>query len=771
MQAVILCGGRGERLMPLTACRPAALLRITGDTILNYALHQLKNAGFQKVVLALGYLEGMIISEIDSCDFDGMKVKFLSSEESGTAGSLAQAFDGDDMMVIEANCIFNFNLKKIQAFHTINKALCTVVTKRFPNLSDHTCFSTDDEGRIVSVSQNPANDNISAANAFSGVYVLSKEAFSQFPFSNGSDFVSDILPLMTSNQKLLSYEEKGYWCKITDASGFIQAQHDMLNGKTGLEIKAASSENGIFTHTISNFNGISIIPPVYIGENVTIEKGSVIEPCSVIDDNAVIGSRVRISGSYIGPNAVVSARSELTETVVCHNALIKKSVHCGEHSVIGEKAIIRDGARIEDNIKIWAGKEVAPNSVISRHIIVGSGKSINFDDCGEFNFGTALNAPADFAKMGMATGTAFDKGNIILVGHSDNNASQSLTECFISGLISTGVKVFYMGKCTNQQIMYCTTRFSCNAGCFISADYEEKIKITDKGGLPLKRSVERKIETSYNNSSFRLLDCHQYGKRYDLSGGKALYEIYLDGMLPSKFTGINAEIRSSSRETAYLADELFHEKNDIDGEKIIFHVSADGSSCSAYTDKTGYIFHERLILLAMKSCYKRDISVSVPFSFPMGADALAESEGKHLLRYYNSPDDNSDKTARETAQRADNLFIRDALALICTICSYLSDNDLTLRDAMKDIPRFSSIQRFVSIKGNAAEIIDTFTTEKAGGNEGIVLQKENTRAIIRPIKNGGGLMIFAESFKSEEASAICDEIQDKLRKYENNVNS
>lgn len=95
MQAVVLCGGRGERLMPLTACRPAGLLRITGNTVLNYTLNQLKKAGFNKVTFALGYLEGMIMSEYESGEYEGIQLNFISTEELGTSGALAQAFTDD----------------------------------------------------------------------------------------------------------------------------------------------------------------------------------------------------------------------------------------------------------------------------------------------------------------------------------------------------------------------------------------------------------------------------------------------------------------------------------------------------------------------------------------------------------------------------------------------------------------------------------------------------------------------------------------------------
>lgn len=766
MQAVILCGGRGERLIPLTACRPAALLKITGETVLNYALNSLKKAGFEKVTFALGYLEGMIMSEYESGEYNGIKINFISTEDIGTAGALAMAYDNDDMLVIEANSLFNFDLKKVYAFHTINKSFCTIVTKKMSDLSEHVAFSCDKENKILSISQNPAKDNLKAINGFTGVYILSKQAFSEYRFNSGDDFIQNILPAIIGNNKLYAYLETGYFTKITNAEGLIKAQHDMLKGNTGLSIKAADAQDSIYTDTLRSFNGVAIIPPVYIGKNVTIDKGSVIEPYSVIDDNAVIGSRVRVSGSYIGENAVVSSRSELTHSVVCNNALINKSVYCGEYSVIGEKAVIGDGSRIDDNIKIWAGKEVMPNSKISRNIVFGSGKPMRFDDDGEYNFGSTMNTPVEFSKMGMAIGTAFDKGDVIVLGYSDKNTAKFLAESLTSGLASTGINVFNIGKCTDQQTAYGATLFSAKAGCYISANYGEKIRIRDKGGLPLKRSVERRIEDAFNSNSFRTLDCYRYGKIYEFNGTKALYEIYLDKMLPERFSGILAEVRCSSKETACLADNLFHERNDIDGEKIIFHVSADGGSCSAYTEKTGYVFHERLLLLAMKGLYEKGLPVSVPYSFPMAAEQVAGSENGALFRYYNSSDDDSDDKARLIAQRTDNLFMRDGLMLACAVCRYLSENKITFEDAIKKIPNFSLIQRFVSYKGNTVDLMNNFAAEKAGSSEGIVYAKDQTRVIIRPLKSGNSLMIFAESFKSEQASSVCDEIQEKLKRYE-----
>ena len=122
MQAIILCGGRGERLMPMTACTPAALLRILGKTTAAYTLDQFKKAGFKEVTLALGYLGEQIIEEFESCDYKGMKLYFTSAEELGTAPAVAYAAKaGEDIIVAEANCVFDFDLNGIADYHRAKK--------------------------------------------------------------------------------------------------------------------------------------------------------------------------------------------------------------------------------------------------------------------------------------------------------------------------------------------------------------------------------------------------------------------------------------------------------------------------------------------------------------------------------------------------------------------------------------------------------------------------------------------------------------------------
>lgn len=767
MQAVILCGGRGERLMPLTACRPASLLRITGKPIIDYALEQLQKASFDEVTLALGYLGTMISSEFESGKYGNMKIHFSTYDLNGTASAIKNAFGGDDVLVAEANSIFDFDLKQLINFHYSHNSDCTVITKKCKDYTQHTCCSVDKDGQITSIIKKPSHDNLNYIHAMTGVYIISKSVFSSYSLTGGLDFTENLIPqLIDDNKKVLSFTEQGYWQKVTEPIGFIACQQEMLSGKTGVGIIAKYSKNDIYSETESNFNGISIIPPVYIGKNVTVEKGATIKSYSVIDDNAVISRQTVIDGGYIGQNAVIGECCDIDRAVICNNAVIKKSVQCGHNCVIGEKSVVGESVFVKDNAKVWAEKNIPANAKVTENIKTSVKNDITIDDDCQCTLHDGTSSPADFAKLGMAVGTSLNKNDIIIVGYSDDYTAKILADSLISGILSTGLRVFRLGKCSCQEIMFMLTKLSGTIGCFVCADYAEKIKLMNKGGLPLKYNVEKAIEKAYNNDAFRTVSIGEYGRSYDISEAKVLYEMYLDRLLPQKFKYINAEIRCTSKETAQTADSIINPKNDIDGEHIVFHISADGGLCSLYSDKTGYVFYERLIMLALKICFEKDIPVSVPFSFPIKANELTEKYNGKLYRYYNCSDDDSDFEARNIAMNADNMFVRDGLMLICLICGYVSEKQKKFSDLITEIPAVATIQRFVSINENPLTLLDMFAVSHAGLNEGVTYQDGESRALIRPQKNSGGLMIFAESFKSEQASAICDNIQDMLKKYE-----
>lgn len=756
MQAIILCGGRGERLMPMTAQTPAALLRIAGRPVIEYLFEQLEKAGFREVTLALGYLSGMIISEYENIDHHGMKITLSSSQHYGTVQALSYAAKEDeDILVLEANRIFDLDLSELKAFHESKHSCATFAVKRQSPNKDSICFSLSDDGRITSVLPSPEAEELEAMNSFGGAYILSKGILKKYDSAVCEDVIKDMLSLLIAeNQPVYSYLTEGVCLPVVTPQGFINCQHEMLSKAGGKEL-----------HTRGNFAGVSIAEPVYIGKNVTIESGAVIGPYTVIDDNAVIESRCRIDGSYIGRCAHIGSRCEITNSVVSRGATLKASAVCGEYSVCGEGAVIGEGVRLQDGVKIWPGKQVADFSMADTDVKTGAHKPFIINE----ESSVAISDPSFAARFGMAVASSLEKGSDVLVGSDGSMAAQMISSAFISGLSACGVRSIDVSKSTSRSLMFLISRLGGDVGCYFTSGCAVKAVIMSKGGLQLERQLKHDIENCFERASFRTMNAREYEQACEMSGAAMLYEDFLNSALPDRFDGLNIDVRTGSDITARLAERLFHSRNDIDGERVIFHLSPDGSECSAYSDKTGYVFHERLVLLAMRLAFMKNIPVAVPYVFPTCADEMAEKENGRLYRCYMNSDGVSDLEARKTAARPDNFFVRDAMCLICAIAAGLHQSGEAFSQAVSTLPEFNTVQRYISFSNDVREAVSALdNAETLSCGEGTAVTKGKSRAIIHSLREGG-MMIFIESTKAESAGAFCDEIQAKLKKAEHSI--
>ena len=155
----------------------------------------------------------------------------------------------------------------------------------------------------------------------------------------------------------------------------------------------------------------------------------------------------------------------------------------------------------------------------------------------------------------------------------------------------------------------------------------------------------------------------------------------------------------------------------------------------------------------------------MPYCFSSAADILAESEGGRLYRYYCSSC-GEDTEARMAAAERGNMFVNDGLYLAACICGYLSEKEISLYSALKNIPDIYSTQRYITFGGKTSRLMEKLSTDCSDAGEGVIYGTDNSRAVIKPLRNGNGIMIFAEGSDSEFATALCDELQAKIKRFE-----
>lgn len=762
MQAIIMAGGEGTRLRPLTCNMPKPLAPLCGRPVLEYILDLLKSNSFDKATLTLMYQGNKIVSHFDEDNYNGIELDYSFEETPlGTAGCVKLAQKEDEVLVISGDAMCDFDLSAAIEFHRNNNADATIIVKKVIDPREYGLVLFDETGRITGFVEKPSFSSCITDMANTGVYILSKSVLDLIPENKKSDFAQDIFPeILKRDMRLFAYEEAGYWCDIGDIKSYIRCQKDMLEGKVSCNLKGHKELDGLVTFSPVNYKGVKITPPCYIGKNVLIGAGSVIEAGSVICDNVTISKNSKIHGSVILEGAFIGEHVRCNKALICKNAKMLNGSAAYENSVVGESSVVGENSVVETEVRIWQAKQIDKNINVTYDIKYGDASILYMDEngiCGETN---AVITPQICSNLGSAVLSATNE-NIVAVGYKNNNASKALALAFMSGVMSSGGQVWDFGECIESEISFCMRLGNIKAGCYIDAGKIAFLKVLSDNGLLPTRSQERKIEGGLNRNEFSKADFNNFGSVINCESMKVMYKRALESMLPLKLNGICPKFKTGCESASKIISEIIPQRIDLDGDSIIFHISADGRKVSAYTEGTGYVFYEKLIILAEKIYFENGKDVSLPYSFPLVADEIAQKYGRRVLRYYNCSFDSSDAEARSLAGECD--FVNDGIKLSFIILRYLYEKKISLADAVKDIPDFYATSRYVSVNNLPSQILKQLCQEKAGLGEGVAVKEKDSRVLIRPTKTGKGVLMFVESFKSETASELCDKFEKILK--------
>ena len=418
-------------------------------------------------------------------------------------------------------------------------------------------------------------------------------------------------------------------------------------------------------------------------------SGSVIESGSVIDDNAVVkGGKVN---GYVGIGSVISERCDINRAVVCRGAILDSGVKCGEYSVIGENAHIASEAVIEKGVGIWSGKTVEKGARLYENVKRSSESRFVIDENGECSLWGGEATAQKALLFGLCAASTVKKGDSIVTAYGSDE-SLLLKQALDCGICQAGVNVYSIGRAGISELSYAVNRFGGEFGILIGANISGHARLISAGGmLPDEKLLDR-IGSIADDRAYRSVGLSQTGCVTDFSAVREIYVAELEKILPDRFKGVNVDIRTFDVKKATLADRLFHGRNDIDGERIIFNLSADGTKVSAFSEETGYVMWEKLVAMYAGVCFEKGLAVALPENFPSSADAAAEVHCGRLYRYENNAD-----IAKDVAVSIHNMFAYDGLYLASAVTAYLSEQGITFQKAFRDVPDAYTSSRFVGI--------------------------------------------------------------------------
>ncbi|MCX8092751.1 MAG: NDP-sugar synthase, partial [Candidatus Goldbacteria bacterium] len=275
MKAIILAGGFGTRLRPLTVNIPKPMVPVMNTPMLEHIINLLKKNGLTDIIINLFYQSEIIISYFKDGSAFGVKITYSKADRDlGTAGciTLAKNFIKDSkFLIISGDVLTNFDLKKAIDFHNSNKALATMVLTKSAEPLRYGIVITEQDGRVKKLLEKPSWGEVFSDTINTGIYVFNPEIFKYIPDETNYDFSKNLFPdLLAKKEKLFGFTGSGYWIDIGTLAEYRKVHDDILNGEIDCEIKGERKGT--------------------IGRDVWVGKNVKIHPDAKLKDSVVIGN-------------------------------------------------------------------------------------------------------------------------------------------------------------------------------------------------------------------------------------------------------------------------------------------------------------------------------------------------------------------------------------------------------------------------------------------------------------------------------------------------
>lgn len=317
--AVIMAGGEGKRLRPLTEHRPKPLMPLLDEPVIGMTLRLLRRHGIREATLAVCYRAEDIRNALGDGSAYGMELHYAVEETPrGTAGCVKDAAKHmqGTVLVLSGDGLTDADLTALYQRHAESGASFSMVVKRVADPAGYGVCETDASGKVLRFREKPAN---AAKNSLvnTGIYFIEPEVLERIQETGTCDFGRELLPRMLAEGiHLQALETDAYWCDIGSREAYARAQTDLLAGQVGLPVAGKRMGQAIMGKGCSIAPGVRFAGRCYIGDHVSIGRGTVIGGGTVIRPGATVGASVRLENACLWENACIGGGAILKNVVV-----------------------------------------------------------------------------------------------------------------------------------------------------------------------------------------------------------------------------------------------------------------------------------------------------------------------------------------------------------------------------------------------------------------------------------------------------------------------
>ena len=340
MQAVILVGGEGTRLRPLTYALPKPMVPILGRPFIGWIIERLRRAGVDEIIMSCCYLPDVIEAHFGDGSAFGVKLHYVLEETPlGTAGAIRNALDliNGPAFVCNGDILTGLDLTALRAAHTRNNAVVTIHTRAVEDPSQFGVVETDASGRVKRFVEKPKPGETDARDINAGTYVLEREAVEAIPPGRSVSIERETFPLLISETgRVFAVSTQDYWIDVGRPETYVQAHRDILDGQFDKPLGVEVTERVWSADGAPLPSGVKVRPPVYIGSGTQISSGATLGPYAVLYDDVRVADGATVEGSIVWPGCDIGANAIVRGAILGLDVVVEPDTTVAAGSVIGK---------------------------------------------------------------------------------------------------------------------------------------------------------------------------------------------------------------------------------------------------------------------------------------------------------------------------------------------------------------------------------------------------------------------------------------------------
>ena len=349
MQAVVLVGGMGTRLRPLTHETPKQMLAIAGVTMLERVVARLAKFGVDRVVLSMGYMPDVFLAAFPNNRVAGVEIVYaVEPEPLDTAGGIKFAADygaiEETYLVVNGDVICDFDVAKLVESHKRNSGLATIALVPVEDPSAFGVVPTADDGRVLAFIEKPPRESAPTNYINAGIYVLEPDALASVPVGSRSSIEKVVFPHLVASGSLYATQFEGYWIDAGTIDNFYATNMKFLS------VLVRSSQG------LAEAAEVSLVGGIPAGYNLI--------DGSLVATTAQIASDVRLISSVVGPGVVIESGVLVMHSIVMATAVISHHSHVME-SIVGNEVLIPPETMLDDLCVIADGSDLSAGVSLS----------------------------------------------------------------------------------------------------------------------------------------------------------------------------------------------------------------------------------------------------------------------------------------------------------------------------------------------------------------------------------------------------------------------